>query len=127
MAQAPTDTDSYIAAAPPPFRPALQALRAAIRAHLQARGLAHEECLSYAMPGIRLIRARGKGPVVAGFAAHKAHCSFYPHSGTVLPALAAAIGPRGHTRSALHFTPEDPIPADLLAAALDLRLAEAGA
>lgn len=118
------DVDAYIAAAPPKFRSTLSDLRNAIRSELAARGVEFEECLSYAMPGFRLIRGGRPGKIVAGFAAHTHRCGFYPHSGTVLPRLGPEVGTRGHTRSALHFTPLDPIPPALLARVLDLRLAE---
>ncbi len=118
--------DNYIAAAPEHFRPALTDLRAAIRAHLTMRGVCYEEVISYAMPGYRLTGAGKPGAMVAGFAAHRHQCGFYPHSGSVLPRLAAAIGARGHTKSALHFTPDDPLPPALLASVLDARLDEIG-
>ena len=124
MSAKPTDIDSYIAAAPAHMRGALSDLRAALHANLAARGVVVDEVISYSMPGRRL---PGRGPVVAGFAAWVKHCSFYPHSGSVLPAFADRIGTRGHTKSALHFTPEDPIPPDLLHDLLTARLAEAGA
>jgi len=118
--------DAYLAAIPEPFRAALADLRASLRASLTQRGRDFEECISYAMPGFRLTPGGRRGAMVAGYAAHKKHCSLYPHSGTVLPALAPLIGSRGHTRSALHFTDRDPLPGDLLAAVLDARLAEIG-
>jgi len=95
-------------------------------AHLDRRGVAFDAVIAHAMPGFRLIRDGRPGPVVAGFAARRHHCGFHPHSGSILPQLAAEIGRRGHTRPALHFAPDDPIPPALLAAALDPRLAETG-
>jgi uncharacterized protein YdhG (YjbR/CyaY superfamily) len=120
------EVDAYIAAVPEKFRQSIKDLRGDLHAALATRGRAFEECMSYAMPGLRLTPGGRRGPMVAGFAAHRTHCSLYPHSGSVLPGLAALIGARRHTRSALHFTPEDPVPPALLAAVLDARLAETG-
>ena len=120
----PAQVEAYIAAADPRFRAALNDIRAAISDHLTLREVTFEECISYAMPGMKVLAP--KPAMVAGYAAFARKCGFYPHSGSVIPGLAALIGARGHTKSALHFTPDDPIPADLLAAALDARLAEIG-
>ena len=38
-----------------------------------------EECLSYGMPAFAI-----NGKVVAGFDGFKKHCSYFPHSGSVL-------------------------------------------
>jgi len=41
-----------------------------------------EECMSYGMPAFAI-----NGKVVAGFDGFKKHCSYFPHSGSVLEAL----------------------------------------
>ncbi len=38
-----------------------------------------EECMSYGMPAFAI-----KGKIVAGFDGFKNHCSYFPHSGSVL-------------------------------------------
>lgn len=111
----------YLAAVPEGLRPALIDIRARIAAALDDMAVPFIERLSYAMPGFEV-----RGKMIAGYAAHKHKCGFYPHSGTILPRLVAEIGARGHTRSALHFTPNDPIPDPLLRQALALRLDEIG-
>lgn len=112
---------AYIAAAPPEFRDALTDIRQRIAAILTDLEEPFIERISYAMPGFEV-----RGKMVAGYAAHSVKCGFYPHSGTVLPHMAAQIGQRGHTKSALHFTPDDPIPDDLLRQVIALRLGEIG-
>jgi uncharacterized protein YdhG (YjbR/CyaY superfamily) len=121
------DVDAYIAAAPEDLRPALVDIRRRLLDIFAARAIAVEEGLSYAMPALRLpARGARPGKVVAGYAAHVRKCGFYPHSGNVLPQMMDMVGSRGHTASALHFTPNDPLPDPLLQRAIELRLAEVG-
>lgn len=114
---------AYLDTVPDRFRPALLDMRAAILAELDQRGIAWTEDISYAMPAVRV---GTKGKVVAGYAGFVRQCGLYPHSGTVLPQMRDLIGTRGGTKSALHFTPDDPIPATVLARMITLRLAEIG-
>lgn len=111
--------DDYLAGLPAAQSAALADLRGWLGAELPMA----QEVISYAIPGYRI----GK-KVVAGYAAFKAHCSFFPHSGTILPGFADELARLGHshTISALHFTPDRPIPRHLLRRILDARLAEAG-
>ena len=114
-----TDTpDTYLERLPAPQRDALQTLRALIRAEVpQAR-----ECMSYAMPGFRM----PGGKMVAGYAAFSRHLGFYPHSGSVMPQLAAECAGFKTSRSGVMFTPEQPLPDALVRRILALRLAEIG-
>ena len=116
---AAADTDSYLAALPPDQCTALADLRTALRQELPEA----EEVISYAMPGLRL-----GGRMVAGYGAFKNHLGFYPHSGGVIPQLASEIDGLGFKRSksGVLFTPNHPLPRDLLRRILTLRLAEAG-
>lgn len=111
--------DEYIAATLDRFRPTLSDFRHQIAALLPQA----EEVISYSMPGFRL----GK-KVVAGYAAFNHHCSFFPHSGATLNPFRAEFDALGMTyaKSGLHFTPELPIPHDLLVRMLATRLAEVG-
>ena len=122
----PTDIAGYIAAVKDPaFAQALRGLHARIVAELGAQNIAFEECLSYAMPGFRHRPASGKrGKMIAGYAAFVHVCSLYPHSGSVVPQLGAHLAGRSYTKSALHFTPDDPIPQPLLAAMIAERMAQ---
>lgn len=111
----PRSIDDYLAGVGPERRAALQALRRTIRSLLPRA----EECISYAMPAFRL-----DGAVVAGFLATGKGCSYFPFSGTTLDGMAAALGDRSRTKSALHFTPERPLPRALVKRLLEARIAE---
>ena len=120
---APETHDAYLADLPDDQRDALQALRATVRARLPDA----VECISYAMPAFRQGAARGKGKVVAGYAAFSRHCGFYPFSGSVIPLLERETAGFRTSRSGVLFTPDHPLPTDLVHRILDLRLAELAA
>jgi len=96
-------------------RAALQDLRTKIRAVVPDA----EECISYRLPAFRL-----EGGVVAGFQAAKGGCSYYPFSGTTLATVARFVRGYEQTKSALHFSPETPLPATLVRRLIEARLAE---
>jgi len=110
--------DAYLTSRPEDQRAALSALRAQIRALIPEA----EEVISYAMPGFRI----GK-QVIAGYAGFARNCGYYPHSGGVIPQLAAELDAAGfrHTPGAVQFTPKHPLPQELVARLVGLRLAEA--
>jgi uncharacterized protein YdhG (YjbR/CyaY superfamily) len=107
--------DEYLADVSPKSRAALQKLRKTIRSIVPEV----EECISYRMPAFRY-----RGRIVAGFAATSSGCSYYPFSGTTLDTLAADIEGHSHTKSALHFGADDPLPTSLLKKLLEARIAE---
>lgn len=113
----PADIDAYLAAQPADRRAALQKLRKTIRTLLPEV----EECISYSMPGFRY-----RGKVVAGFLATAKGCSYFPFSGTTLGSLADELRGYSQTKSALHFTPEKPLPVGLVKKLLAARVAELG-
>jgi uncharacterized protein YdhG (YjbR/CyaY superfamily) len=100
------DHDTYIAAAPEPFRPVLAALRAQLAQALPDA----EEVVQYGMPGFRIGTT-----VVAGYAAFSRQCGLY-----VSPAAIAAhtddIAAAGlkHTKTGVTFTAKNPLPAGLV-------------
>ena len=112
--------DAYLARLPAPQREALQALRKVIRAEVPEAS----ECISYAMPGFRM----PGGKMVAGYAAFSRHLGLYPHSGGVIPEFAAECAALGFktSKSGVLFTPEHPLPVDLVRRILAARLAEIG-
>ena len=118
----PADIDAYLAALEPAKRAALQALRETIH-HIVPDA---EETISYAMPGFRL-----GGEMVAGFAAAAGHLGYYPHSGRVIDAVAAATPElvRGLTwsKGALRLPLDRPIPRPLVEALIAARLADIAA
>lgn len=116
------DVETYLAALANPYQQAaLQSLRALIRHRLPV----HVECLSYAMPGFR--QPGPKGRMVAGYAAFARNCGYYPHSGNIVPQFAADLTSFKTTPGAIQFTPDHPIPDNLILRLIDARLAEIAA
>jgi len=68
--------DEYLDAAPEPQRSTLIRLRAMLASILPEA----EEGISYGVPAFKV-----GGKAVAGYAHAKRHCSYFPHSGSVIP------------------------------------------
>ncbi len=115
MKTKPKTIDGYLARVRGPRRDALEQLRRTIHAIVPRA----EECISYNLPAFRL-----DGEVIAGFAATATGCSYYPFSGSTLPALEAAVGGYSQTRGALHFDPAHPLPVKLVRQLIRTRIAE---
>jgi uncharacterized protein YdhG (YjbR/CyaY superfamily) len=115
MSAKPTTIDEYLTHVPGETRALLEQLRTTIKK------LAPEvaECISYSMPAFRC-----QGKVIAGFAATSSGGSYYPFSGTTLGGLASELKGFGHTKSAVHFTAENPLPQALVRKLLDARKSE---
>ena len=108
------DIDRYLGEVPEPARTTLEQLRRDVLAVVPDA----EQCISYGVPAFKV-----NGTTVAGFAAFRHHLSYLPHSGSVLPALGDDLaGYRGSTKSALHFAPDEPLPADLVRKLLETRM-----
>jgi uncharacterized protein YdhG (YjbR/CyaY superfamily) len=67
-----------------------------------------------------------QGKAVAGFGAFKNHLSYLPHSGSVLPALAADLADYKGTKGSLHFPVDQPLPPALVNKLVTTRLRELG-
>jgi uncharacterized protein YdhG (YjbR/CyaY superfamily) len=96
------DHDGYIAAAPEPFRPTLERLRA-----LLARALPDaEEMVAYDMPGFRI-----GGSIVASYAAFSKQCGLYVLPGAIAEHAEeiAAAGLKA-TKTGITFSPRKAIP-----------------
>jgi uncharacterized protein YdhG (YjbR/CyaY superfamily) len=115
MARTSSPIDAYLATVPPDRRVALQRLRRTLRAVLPEA----EECISYGVPAFRL-----DGKVVAGFAATRAGCSYFPFSGSTLATLAKALEGYQGTKSSLHFSPATGLPEALVRRLVRARRAE---
>lgn len=111
----PTTIDQYLATVTGERRAALDQLRKTIRAIIPRA----EECISYRMPAFRL-----DGEIVAGFAATKKGCSYFPFSGSTLRTLATELEDFGGTKSSLHFDPAAPLSAALVRKLIKTRIAE---
>lgn len=109
--------DEYLEGAPEPQRSTLNDLRDTLRRILPDA----EETISYNMPAFKV-----KGKAVAGFAWFKNHCSFFPHSGTVLPELAEQLEGYEWTKGTLKFGVDEPLPEDLVRRVVEVRLTQLG-
>ena len=107
--------DEYLDQAPEPQRSTLIHLRAALRRALPDA----TEGMSYGVPAFLV-----DGRPVAGYAYFARHCSYFPHSGSVLPALEAELGEYTWTKGTLRFPVDEPLPETLVAALVATRLAE---
>jgi uncharacterized protein YdhG (YjbR/CyaY superfamily) len=79
-----------------------------------------EECISYRMPAFRV-----QGKVIAGFAAFTNHLSYLPHSASVFAELETEVAAYPHTKGALRFPVDEPLPRALVVQLLDVRLRQA--
>ncbi len=107
--------DGYLAALSGTKRTALEKLRKTIRSIVPKA----EECISYRIPAFRL-----DGEIIAGFCARTNGCSYFPFSGSTLRTLARDLTGYDMTKSALHFDPEEGLPAALVRKLLEARIAE---
>jgi uncharacterized protein YdhG (YjbR/CyaY superfamily) len=112
-----SEIDSYLAGLDEPKRSTLEQLRRSIRAAVPDA----EECISYGMPAFKV-----QGKTVAGFAAFKKHLSYLPHSGSVLPGLAADLVGYEGTKGSLHFPIDQPLPGSIVQKLVRARLQELG-
>jgi uncharacterized protein YdhG (YjbR/CyaY superfamily) len=110
---ATAQVEAYLANAREEHRAALKALRATIAAAAPDA----VEGISYGIPGFKY---RGQG--LAWYADFKAHCSFFP-GGTAQRYRGELSGFR-LSKGTIQFTPDHPIPADLVARILRDRMAE---
>jgi len=114
--QKPTTIDEYLAGVTGENRKALERLRRTIRSIVPAA----EECISYSIPAFRL-----EGRIVAGFAARTSGCSYFPFSGSTLATLSKHLAGYAQTKSSLHFSAAEGLPAPLVRKLLAARIAEA--
>jgi uncharacterized protein YdhG (YjbR/CyaY superfamily) len=94
----------YLATLPDTQRNALEALRQTIK---EAAPEA-EEVISYQIPAFKY-----KGMLVY-FAAYKNHCSFFVGNGSLIASMKSELTDYETTKSAIHFTPEKPLPITLV-------------
>ncbi|MGH9019407.1 MAG: iron chaperone [Acidimicrobiales bacterium] len=107
--------DEYLAGLGETQRATLEVLRATLHDLLPDA----QECISYAIPGFRV-----EGHVVAGFAAFKNHLSYFPHSGSIIPQMRRELRGFHTTNATLRFANDAPLPRDLVARLVELRLAQ---
>jgi uncharacterized protein YdhG (YjbR/CyaY superfamily) len=109
--------DEYLDAAPEPQRSTLIELRETLR------GLLPEatETISYSVPAFKV-----GGKAVAGYAYAKRHCSYFPHSGSVLTALAEELVGYDWAKGTLRFPVDEALPESLVRALVEERLRQLG-
>lgn len=109
--------DDYLDGAPEPHRTTLRHLRETLRVILPDA----EEGMSYGVPAFMV-----GGKPVAGYAHLKKHCSYFPHSGSVLAEHAGELEGYEWSKGTLRFAPDTPLPETLVRRLVASRLAELG-
>lgn len=109
--------DEYLAGAPEPQRSTLDRIRADLRAILPDAS----ETISYGVPAFQV-----GGKSVAGYAYFKSHCSYFPHSGSVLPRISEDLRGYDWSKGTLRFGVDEPLPRPLLQKLIHTRLQELG-
>ncbi len=109
----PATIDEYIAAFPTDVQERLQAIRQTIHAAAPEA----TEAISYGMPTFKL-----NGNLVH-FAAFKHHIGFYP-APTGLEAFAERLAPYKHSKGAVQFPLDQPLPLDLVTDITKFRVEE---
>lgn len=105
--------DAYLAGLPDEKRSVLEVLRKRIRAIVPDA----EEVESYRIPAFRV-----EGKVVIGFKANKSDYAIYPFSGGAAERFPDELRGRTVTSGSIHFTPDAPIPDDLLRRIIEWRI-----
>lgn len=110
--------DEYLAGVGEPQRSTLEAVRASLRHVLPDA----EEAMKYGMPAFVV-----DGAGVAGYAAFKHHCGYFPMSGDVIANAGDAVAGYTVTKGGLQFPIGEPLPEAVIRTLVALRLAELAA
>ncbi|MCU0851930.1 MAG: DUF1801 domain-containing protein [Thermoplasmata archaeon] len=106
--------DEYISKAPERFQSSLQHLRRAIRSAAPEA----QEIIAWRMPCYR------QNGMLVFFAAFKSHMSFFPASKTIVPKFKNRLKGYEISGTTIHFTPEKPLPPDLVKQIVKARVKE---
>jgi uncharacterized protein YdhG (YjbR/CyaY superfamily) len=110
--------DEYMANLPEDRRAVMEALRRTVaEAAPQAT-----EAISYNMPALRL-----NGKFLISYEAFKNHYSLFPWTDRMAAELGDELNPYMHGKGTLRFPAQEPIPTDLVARIVSIRLDEARA
>ena len=109
--------DEYLDAAPEPHRSTLVELRETLQALLPDA----TETISYNMPAFKVA-----GKAVAGYAHFKRHCSYFPHSGSVLDQVGDQLDGYDWDGGTLRFPIDEPLPEPLVRRLVEVRLNQLG-
>ena len=115
MSPVAASVDEFLATLPPDKRAALQELRKVIREAAPEAA----ELINYGVPMFRL-----NGKNLVSYAAAKDHCSFYVQSPAVMEAHATELTGFRTSKGTVNFTPDRPIPPELIARLVEARIAE---
>ena len=99
------EVDLHLARIPEPQRTTLKIMRKTIVELIPQA----EQVISYGFPGFKL-----DGKIICGIEAFKSHCSFFPHSSLVIPALTKELSKYKTSKGALQFDIDKPLPKTLL-------------
>lgn len=110
------DIDEYLESLDEPKRSTLRQLRETILDLVPES----KEGIYYGLPAFWL-----HGKAIAGFAAFKNHLSYLPHSGSVIPALNEELSSYKHSKGALQFAIDTPLPKQLVERLVRTRIAQA--
>ena len=113
----PATVDEYLAGLPDDRRARIQAMRETIRAAAPDA----VETIAYDMPAFRL-----DGRFLVSYAAYKQHDSLFPASEGVIHALGDDIRPYLAGKGTIQFPANKPVPTELIARILAVRVAEHG-
>jgi uncharacterized protein YdhG (YjbR/CyaY superfamily) len=114
-AAATAQIDATLAALPADQRAALEALRRTIAAAAPEA----EEAISYSMPAFRY-----HGRSLVAYSAFKAHCSLFPMSAALIEEHGQAFAGFATAKGTLRFTPEHPLPDELVTLIVRERMAQ---
>ena len=117
-ANATAQIDTYLATLPDDVRNALEALRRTI----QTAAPDAVEAISYGAPAFRY-----HGRPLVSYRAAKAHCSFYPMNPAVIDAHRAELKAYDTAKGTIRFTPNAPLPDNLVTSIVKARMAETDA
>ena len=110
---------AHLGTLPQPQRDTLSALHLTLRELLPDA----EECISYNMPCFKV-----GGVAVAGFDGFKNHCSYFPHSGNVVPQVhGIPAWCTVATKGTLQFPVDRPLPKTVVRKLVKARLKEIAA
>lgn len=112
------EVEAILAALPETQRAALQHLRETVLALVPDA----EETISYSMPAVRY-----RGRVLVSYTGFKTHCSLFPMGSEVIDRHAALLAPFRTAKGTLQFTPERPIPDDVVELIVRERMAQVDA
>jgi uncharacterized protein YdhG (YjbR/CyaY superfamily) len=115
----PATVDEYLAELPDDRRAVVEELRRTINAAAPDA----TETIAYQMPALR----SPDGQFLVSYASFKAHYSLFPASGEVVRALGADIQPYLAGEGTIRFPASRPIPMELVARVVKIRIAENGA